>query len=104
MTLSPYTLAPGEEWTGIAARWPVTYVSRETDPGHHWTEVTHLGAPPATQAHLACGECGQSVTCLSPDVTRGAYTLNDETIRAGILRHIRQCHEDPAPTPRVLAL
>ena len=102
MSFGAYTLAPGQEWTDAAARWPVTYVSRETEPGHFLTDIVPASPiPPLTQAHLACNYCGQSVACLSPDVTRPAYVITDEAIRSGILRHIRQCHEDTAPTPRI---
>ena len=95
MTLGRYTLAPGPEWTDAAASWQVRAVSRETEPGHHLVDLGHLerDGRPLTQTHLTCATCGQSVACLAPDVDEPGYVLTVAQLQAGILRHIRECHE-----------
>jgi hypothetical protein len=97
VTLGRYTLAPGKEWTDVAATWPVRAVSRQTEPGHFLVDKEHLerGGAPFTQTHLIClyQDCGQSVICLAPDITRPGYRLDVATIQAGVLAHIRVCHE-----------
>ncbi len=84
MPLGGYTLAPGPEWTSLAATWPVRCVSRGTEPGHH------LG--PRSQTHLVCQDCGQSAYCLSPDATAPGYVVSVAEILAGVLAHIREAH------------
>lgn len=97
MTLGGYTLAPGPEWTSAAVLWPLRAVARATDPGHVTVEYMHTerAGEPFQQVHLVCaqGGCDQSVACLIPDATRPGYTLDVAVIQAGVLKHIRQCHE-----------
>ena len=97
MTFGRYTLAPGKEWTDVAATWPVRVVSRETEPGHHLVQLGHLerGGEALTQIHLIClyHDCGQSVVCLAPDADLPGYRVDVATMQAGVLAHIRVCHE-----------
>ena len=101
MTFGRYTLAPGPEWTDLAGTWPVRYVVRMTDTGHWLTDVVHteLTGRPVAQAHLVCAQCEQSVICLHPGTGASAagYVITDAQIRAGILAHIRERHEDMTP-------
>lgn len=99
-----YTIAPGPEWTGLAAGWPVRLVTRETEPGHLWVEKEHLerDGRPVVQAHLVCGNCDQSVICLAPDAGSPGYLLDVAQMQAGVLAHIRQCHE-PSLSPTASA-
>lgn len=98
MTFGRYTLAPGPEWTGLAANWPVRYVIRLTDPSHWITEVVHtdLAGRPVAQAHLVCAQCDQSVWCLHPGSadTAYGYVVTSSQILAGILTHVRQHHPE----------
>ena len=95
MTLGAYTLAPGPEWTAAAARWSLRAVVRDTEPGHVLTDVVHLDndGQPFTQTHLVCAKCDQSVVCLIPDSGQPGYLTDAAMIQAGVLRHIRVCHE-----------
>jgi hypothetical protein len=97
MTFGRYTLAPGKEWTDVAATWPVRVVSRETEAGHHLVDLGHMerAGAPLTQIHLICLylDCGQSVCCLAPDADQPGYRLDVATLTAGVLSHIRVCHE-----------
>jgi hypothetical protein len=99
VTFGAYTITPGPEWTDTAARWPLRWVTRETEAGHWHTDVVHpaLAGQTVWQSHLTCSICGQSVACLSPDTSQGGYLITDEMIRAGVLRHIRQAHDTPPP-------
>lgn len=72
--------------TARASAWPVTLEIRSTEAGHARGE----GVP---QAHLACGECGQSAFCLSPDMGAGAYAVTGEMLLAGVAAHLRQSHD-----------
>jgi hypothetical protein len=72
--------------TARAQTWPVTVEFRSTEGGHARGEDV-------PQAHLTCGECGQSVFCLSPDTRDGFYLATVETITAGIASHLRISHE-----------
>lgn len=91
VSLGAYPLDVHPAIEKAAARWPLRWVSRKTEDVHEYIRLR--GLPAVYQAHLVCYECGQSVACLSPDVERGGYSITDETIRAGIVRHLRQCHE-----------
>jgi len=96
-----YTLAPGQEWTGTAARWPVILMSRETEPGHWQTHVVPAQpAGPRTQWHLCCLRCPDrpSVFCLSPDASQPGYHVACADVMAGILGHIRRSHPDVVPS------
>jgi hypothetical protein len=91
-----YTIAPGEEWTGQAATWPVVLVPRETEAGHWLTDVVPAKPQtPLVQLHLCCAKCDDhpSVFCLSPDAGRPGYRVMCADILAGILAHIRRSHE-----------
>src|SRR6516164_8414249 len=59
VTFGRYTLAPGPEWTDLAASWPLRYVIRMTDRGHWLTDVVHpeLSGLSIAQAHLVCARC-----------------------------------------------
>jgi hypothetical protein len=72
--------------TARAREWPVTVELRSTEDAHARGE----GVP---QAHLTCGECGQSVFCLSPDTREGFYLVTVETITAGVASHLRISHD-----------
>lgn len=92
-----YTIAPGAEWTGPAAGWPVTLVARETDAGHWLTDVVPVRpTAPRLQWHLCCVACPArpSVFCLSPDAAAESYRVTWADVLAGILSHIRVCHPD----------
>ncbi len=95
-----YDLRPSPEDDARAAGWPLELVSRETEPGHHYPAMR--GQATVTAAHLICTVDGQTVFCLAPDTARPGYVLTDEMIRAGVLRHLRECHEPqvipPAPS------
>lgn len=89
-------IAPGAEWTARAASWPLTVVARETEAGHWLTDVVPAEPiPPLTQLHLCCAECDgfPSVFCLSPDVTKLSYQVTSADMLSGIIRHLRQSHE-----------
>lgn len=99
--LGGYTLAPGPEWTGPAATWPLRAVTRETEAGHLMVDKEHLerhGAP-LVQVHLTCARDGQSVVCLIPDTSQPGYLTSLSQIQAGILGHLRQCHDAQVDTP-----
>jgi hypothetical protein len=95
VTLGGYSLAPGPEWTEQAFTWLIQAAVRQTEPGHVLTAARHLdrAGQPFTQVHLVCAECDQSVICLTPDLDRPGYVLDVALIQAGVLRHIRECHE-----------
>jgi len=83
-----YTIAPGEEWTGLAAAWPVIVASRATEPGHLKGKVTQL--------HLCCAWCPDlpSVFCLNPDSSKPfGYRVAVKDMLAAVLAHIRRSHE-----------
>ncbi len=71
---------------------PVSVDLRSTADNHY--QATQVQGPPVQQAHLVCAVpgCGQSVCCLSYDVTAGAfiYTLEQVAVMAGA--HTLQCH------------
>ncbi len=89
-----WTMHPDPVWTDAAANWPLRWVSRETEP-------THLLGPSKPQWHLVCGDivktgrpCGQSVHCAVPDADAEAgYMTTPAEILAGVMDHIRKCHE-----------
>jgi len=101
VTFGRYTLAPGPEWTDLAATWPLRYVVRMTDAGHWLTDVVHtdLAGSSIAQAHLICARCEGSVICLHPGTGAGpeGYVITDAQIRAGVLRHVRERHGDVTP-------
>lgn len=99
MTLGSYTIAPGPEWTSLAAQWPVRAVIRATEPGHLYVEKEHLerAGEPVHQVHLVCGNCDQSVTCLSPDTAQPGYLTDAAKLQAGVLAHIRRSHAPDEP-------
>lgn len=99
--LGGYTLAPGAEWTGRAATWPVVLVARHTEPGHHMTspELNERAAAgqdgPRRQLHLCCARCDSrpSVFCLAPDARDPeGYRVTTADLLSGILAHIRRSH------------
>ncbi len=89
-----WTMHPDPLWTDAAARWPLRWVSRETEPGH-----TMGGGKP--QWHLVCADivklgrqCDASVHCAVPDSRSGAgYLTTPAEIHAAVMSHIRKCHE-----------
>lgn len=93
-----YTLAPGAEWTSQAATWPVTIVTRATEPGHFLTDVVPVPQrPPLKQTHLVCVNCPDlpSVFCLDPGTDlNSAYTVTAADLLSGILAHIRRSHPE----------
>jgi len=93
------TIRPPDAYLDAAAKWPVILVSRETEPGHHHVEVSHLerAGLPLMQHHLCCMPCGQSVAILSPDADGPGYAVNAGQIAAGVLAHLKTCHEDALP-------
>lgn len=89
--LGGYALDVAPEIDKAAADWPIRWVTRETDAVHEFTRLR--GLPPVRQALLVCQLDGQAVACLSPDTAAGEYVVSDAIIRAGIVAHLRQCHE-----------
>lgn len=99
-----YTLAPGPEWTGAAAAWPVLIVERITDPAQLGPDglmlADEFGPRPAgsavPQLHLVCARCEgrPSVLCLSPDTRGPGYTLTPADIQGATLAHLRRSHPD----------
>ncbi len=87
-----YPIGPAGELVAVAQAWPLRWVSRGTEPGHHYADLR--GRARVYQAHLVCARCDQSVACLSPDVDGAGYELSAGLIVAGVLAHVRQCHED----------
>lgn len=78
------------EKTALAPAWPLTFMVRETQPGHIGVAIPSVGI---RQAHLTCGLCGQSVICLSPDLSRdGGYQVTVGQISASSAAHICQRH------------
>jgi len=75
--------------SGIAAAWPVTFDLRVTGEDH-------ARGPGVQQAHLVCaaGACGQSVFCLSADVSAGAYVTGPARYLYAVARHVREVHCD----------
>lgn len=91
-----YQLSPPQAHQELAGSWPVYVDSRETDGPAMLAD--HLGPRetpgPVTQWHLCCWHCDQSVLCLAPDAAAGSYQVSTAAMSAGVLSHIRQCHED----------
>jgi hypothetical protein len=83
-------LAPDPALLEVAASRPVRHVSRETSENH-------ARGPGVMQAHLCCPRCDQSVACLSPDTTAGAYVVTSGQISAQVIAHIRQRHPESVP-------
>ena len=86
--------------TGAAMSHPVRAEVRRTDPDNHY-QTTRLGLAPVDQLHLVCAyrprggaECGQSVACLTYDVTAGGYLWSLKDLCAPIAAHVRQCHDE----------
>ncbi len=81
-----WTMHPDPLWTNAAAQWEGRWVTRETEPGHMLGEGRR-------QWHLVCG-CGQSMYCAVPDAAAGeGYAVSPSIILAGVMDHIRKCHE-----------
>ena len=97
--INAYALWPPQELTTLAAGWPVTLVSRETDSVHEYTRLR--GLPPVTQLHFVCMACETrpSVLCVSPDASRPAYQLTGGQLLTGVSAHIRACHDDARVIP-----
>ncbi len=95
-----YTVGPSPLIQQAVAQWPVRVVIRDTEPGHMYVEHEHLerDGRPATQAHLVCAVCDQSVACLSPDLDAAPYQVTPGIITSGVLAHLRVCHEDSLPS------
>lgn len=95
----PYTIAPDKAWTDAAATWPVAIVQRETIPGELGPDGLIIALDegrlelkePVSQLHLDCGECGQSVFCLSP-YGGTSYQVTTAQMLAQILGHLRRSH------------
>jgi len=90
-----WQVGPSLIWMDAAAKWPVQVVSRET-AGRVWRADlygTRKTYGQVTELHLVCGECGQSVLCLSPDVRSEAYRVTGADMLSGILAHLRVSHE-----------
>lgn len=91
-----YQLSPPQAHQDVAAGWPV-YVNEIVTEGP--VMLADAMGPretpgPVFQLHARCAVDNQSVLCLSPDTTGEAYQVTSEQLRAGVLAHIRQCHED----------
>ena len=80
--------------TARASGWPVVLDFRETGPDHIGVDMRVR--PGTRQAHLACGQCGQSVLCLNTDLDRASsgYQVTPGGITASVAAHMRQCHEN----------
>jgi hypothetical protein len=91
-----WQIGPSLEQVDAASRWPVQVVSRET-AGRVWRANlygTRQTYGTVTELHLACGECGQSVLCLSPTTRGTSYRVTAADMSAGILRHLLLSHPD----------
>jgi hypothetical protein len=76
-----------------AVAHPLRGEVRRTDPDSHY-QATRLGEAPVDQLHLICAYlgCGQSVACLTYDVTAGGYVWTLEQLSVPVAAHVRQCH------------
>lgn len=108
----PVTIYPDQAWTDAAATWPVAIVQRETIPAEYDQDGNHVSGElgpsgliialdegrleltePVSQLHLVCGECDQSVFCLSP-YGGTSYQVTTAQMTAQILSHLRRSHPD----------
>ena len=95
----PVTIYPDQAWTDAAATWSTVVEERLTDPGQLGPDGLIIALDegrmelkePVPQFHLCCGECGQSVMCLSPG-TGQPYQVTTADMTAGILAHLRRSH------------
>ena len=95
-----YQIGPSALWADVAASWLVFVDSRETSE-RRW-RASEYGVRKmfrtAVELHLRCGQCGQSVLCLSPDTRGEPYRVMAADMLSGILAHLRRSHPDVVPS------